>query len=592
MRLGGLRGGGLELAGALALAVVLVLVLALALCASAQGATAGFLYTAVGSSIDTFAVGADTSLTYQGATPGGAVTPYYAGSVVMARTADGENLYELSGTGTSQTIYQYSVDPTTGAVTAKSPATVGPVPQANTTEGELRLLGVFNPAATGAAGQNALYVLSQPSASVAAIEVFDIDATTGALTQAAEVGVTGVSASISMGYSGATLVVNGVYEFASATIDPTTGLPVFDPTTEAPCSPYPCSDGTMYVMDPDHLLTFDNDIPNPNSMSDPVGSGVEAFEPHSFAPLGGTITEPRYGPRDITSNGTDYFVTEADTIETDPTYGDSWWEEFDPDGLSDGYTQLPSGSSPGGIFSLGSGLYIADENSDASGFDDGLAYALSPGSPPQETTLSQPLGDSMTGFLIGSGGGGAGGGGAGGGGAGGGGGGTGGAPTSYTLSVALKGTGKGGVKGSGIACPGTCSATLAAGTKVTLTEKPLAGSKFAGWSGACTGVSATCALTISAAQSVSAAFTKIGPPKTTITKIKLSGQKVKIHFQGSGGSGKLTFRCKLGSGKAKVCGSPKVYKHLVPGKHKFSVTAVDSLGVADPTPAKVTFIVK
>lgn len=77
------------------------------------------------------------------------MTPNYAGSVVMASTADGENLYELSGTGTSQTIYQYSVDPTTGAVTAKSPATVGPVPQANTTEDELRLLGVFNPAATG-----------------------------------------------------------------------------------------------------------------------------------------------------------------------------------------------------------------------------------------------------------------------------------------------------------------------------------------------------------------------------------------------------------------------------------------------------------
>jgi hypothetical protein len=84
--------------------------------------------------------------------------------------------------------------------------------------------------------------------------------------------------------------------------------------------------------------------------------------------------------------------------------------------------------------------------------------------------------------------------------------GTGSPPTSYTLTVARAGTGSGTVNGGAINCGSTCSATLAAGTAVTLTATPAAGSTFAGWSGACSGTAA-CSLTMSSAQTVTATFT-------------------------------------------------------------------------------------
>ncbi|MGB9197037.1 MAG: alkaline phosphatase family protein [Terriglobales bacterium] len=62
---------------------------------------------------------------------------------------------------------------------------------------------------------------------------------------------------------------------------------------------------------------------------------------------------------------------------------------------------------------------------------------------------------------------------------------------------------------AGINCPGTCSATFAVNTQVTLTETPGAPSTFSmftGWGGACSGTTATCSLTLNANQSVTAAF--------------------------------------------------------------------------------------
>jgi len=62
---------------------------------------------------------------------------------------------------------------------------------------------------------------------------------------------------------------------------------------------------------------------------------------------------------------------------------------------------------------------------------------------------------------------------------------------------------------AGINCPGTCSANFNTGTQVTLTEAPgvpSTFSTFAGWSGACSGNSSTCTLTMSANQSVTATF--------------------------------------------------------------------------------------
>ena len=76
------------------------------------------------------------------------------------------------------------------------------------------------------------------------------------------------------------------------------------------------------------------------------------------------------------------------------------------------------------------------------------------------------------------------------------------------LTVATTGTGSGSVTSpAGIDCGSTCQVTVANGTSVTLTAAPAVGSTFTGWSGACTGASATCVVSMNAAKSVSATFT-------------------------------------------------------------------------------------
>lgn len=76
------------------------------------------------------------------------------------------------------------------------------------------------------------------------------------------------------------------------------------------------------------------------------------------------------------------------------------------------------------------------------------------------------------------------------------------------LNVTRSGNGAGIVTSvpGGVACGNDCSESYAFGTAVTLTASPSAGSTFSGWTGACTGASATCAMTMTAAKSVNAAF--------------------------------------------------------------------------------------
>jgi phospholipase C len=79
-------------------------------------------------------------------------------------------------------------------------------------------------------------------------------------------------------------------------------------------------------------------------------------------------------------------------------------------------------------------------------------------------------------------------------------------PTSQ-LTVQDAGTGTGTVTSSpsGINCGSTCSANIATGTSVTLTETAGTGSTFAGWSGACSGTGA-CVVALAANASVTATF--------------------------------------------------------------------------------------
>lgn len=88
----------------------------------------------------------------------------------------------------------------------------------------------------------------------------------------------------------------------------------------------------------------------------------------------------------------------------------------------------------------------------------------------------------------------------------------------YPLTITKSGLGSGTVASvpAGLSCGATCSASFAAGTSVTLTATPAAGSVFAGWSGAgCAGV-AGCVVAMTAAQTVNAVF---NVPNVTCTTV-------------------------------------------------------------------------
>jgi hypothetical protein len=79
---------------------------------------------------------------------------------------------------------------------------------------------------------------------------------------------------------------------------------------------------------------------------------------------------------------------------------------------------------------------------------------------------------------------------------------------SFQLSVSVAGLGTISTSPAAFNCSSpTCSANFTAGTVVSLSETPGAGFNFAGWGGACGGLG-TCAVTMNAAQSVSASFTQ------------------------------------------------------------------------------------
>lgn len=62
----------------------------------------------------------------------------------------------------------------------------------------------------------------------------------------------------------------------------------------------------------------------------------------------------------------------------------------------------------------------------------------------------------------------------------------------------------------------------------------------------------------------------------SITKAKIDGSKATFYFKGSGGSGTLRLECRLDGKPFLACKSAKSYRGLKPGKHEFSVRAVDS----------------
>ena len=82
-----------------------------------------------------------------------------------------------------------------------------------------------------------------------------------------------------------------------------------------------------------------------------------------------------------------------------------------------------------------------------------------------------------------------------------------GAAAGHQLTVSVSGRGR--IRGGGIDCGSgakACSSSEKSGSSVTLTATPAAGAAFAGWGGACSGKTRTCALTMNAAKRVSARF--------------------------------------------------------------------------------------
>jgi hypothetical protein len=77
------------------------------------------------------------------------------------------------------------------------------------------------------------------------------------------------------------------------------------------------------------------------------------------------------------------------------------------------------------------------------------------------------------------------------------------------------------------------------------------------------------------------------PPRTVVGKSpgkRTRRRTAKFTFTSSEAGS--TFRCKLDAQKLTKCRSPMVYKHLKPGKHSFTIEAIDPAGNVDPTPAK------
>jgi CSLREA domain-containing protein len=81
-------------------------------------------------------------------------------------------------------------------------------------------------------------------------------------------------------------------------------------------------------------------------------------------------------------------------------------------------------------------------------------------------------------------------------------------------------------------------------------------------------------------------------PNTQITHKRVNQAKDKASFRFSSSEAASTFLCKLDKKPFRPCHSPKTYRHLKAGKHKFRVKARDGTGHLDLTPAVARFKIK
>lgn len=78
----------------------------------------------------------------------------------------------------------------------------------------------------------------------------------------------------------------------------------------------------------------------------------------------------------------------------------------------------------------------------------------------------------------------------------------------YPLTTSVDGSGGGTITSpSGTDCPGACEEVVAAGQSVVLTATPDSASAFDGWTGSCSGLSASCSVRMNGPRTVGATFT-------------------------------------------------------------------------------------
>lgn len=80
------------------------------------------------------------------------------------------------------------------------------------------------------------------------------------------------------------------------------------------------------------------------------------------------------------------------------------------------------------------------------------------------------------------------------------------------------------------------------------------------------------------------------PPQTTITRSRIRGHRARFRFNSS--EPDSMFKCKLDRRPFRHCDSPKTYRHLASGRHRFRVKAIDSDKLVDPTAARRSFRIR
>ncbi len=96
----------------------------------------------------------------------------------------------------------------------------------------------------------------------------------------------------------------------------------------------------------------------------------------------------------------------------------------------------------------------------------------------------------------------------------------------------------------GIACGAACTGTFARGSEVTLTAVADAGSTFAGWSGACSGSTATCRVTLSSAADATATFNRTAAQRPAVA-LTVGAVRWKLLHPKGGRRVTVTFRVSL-----------------------------------------------